>query len=64
MPDRTATFAKPLTAALKTTLAQRIEELRTRKPVDINHGEALLLQGMAAASLRKQSITPGKIDLD
>ncbi len=64
MPDRTATFAKPLTAARKSTLDQRIEELRARQPADINHGEALLLQGIAAASLRKQHISRGKIDLD
>ncbi len=64
MSDRSATFTKPLTPARKSTLDQRIEELRERKPVDINHGEALLLQGIAAASLRKQHVSQGKIDLD
>ncbi|MEX0307656.1 MAG: hypothetical protein AB3N12_09745 [Ruegeria sp.] len=64
MSGRTATFAKPLTAARKSTLDQRIEEIRTREPVDINHGEALLLQGIATASLRQQRITQDKIDLD
>lgn len=43
---------------------QRIEELRARKPVDINHGDALLLQGIASASLREQRIVPDRIDLD
>ncbi|WP_010440232.1 hypothetical protein [Ruegeria conchae] len=43
---------------------QRIEELRVREPVDINHGEAILFQGIATASLKKQRIAQGKIDLD
>ncbi|KIC42800.1 hypothetical protein RA27_05520 [Ruegeria sp. ANG-R] len=64
MSDRSATFAKPLTAARKTTLDQRIEELRAREPVDINHGEAILLQGIATASLRKQRIAQDKITLN
>ncbi|WP_299946178.1 hypothetical protein [uncultured Ruegeria sp.] len=62
--DRTATIAKPLSATRKSTLDQRIEELRMRGPVYINHGEAILLQGTAAASLRKQCIAQAKIDLD
>ncbi len=64
MPDRTAIIIKPISADRKTTLDQRIEELRAREPVDINHGEAILFQGIATASLKKQRIAQGKIDLD
>lgn len=64
MSDRSATRPPQLTGTRNTTLDQRIEELRARKPVDINHGEALLLQGIAAASLREQRLAQGKIDLD
>ncbi|SDW39156.1 hypothetical protein SAMN05444358_101700 [Ruegeria halocynthiae] len=64
MTDRTATFTNSPMAARKSTLDQRIKELRAREPVDINHGEALLLQGIATASLRKQLIAQRKIDLD
>ncbi|EEE36680.1 hypothetical protein RKLH11_513 [Rhodobacteraceae bacterium KLH11] len=63
MPDQTALFVRPATVTRKVTLDQRIEELRARKPADLNHGEALLLQGMAMASLRKQCIAQDKIDL-
>jgi len=36
------------------SLNQRIADLQARKPEYINHGEALLLQSTAAASLREQ----------
>ncbi len=45
-------------------LAQRVEALRNRPPADLGHGEALMLQGMAAASLRPQRITGDRIRLD
>ncbi|NVO55328.1 hypothetical protein HW561_05940 [Rhodobacteraceae bacterium B1Z28] len=45
-------------------LERRIAELRAKKPVDLNHGEALLLQGMAAASLREQRLTEDRIALE
>ncbi|WP_108858581.1 hypothetical protein [Ruegeria sp. Alg231-54] len=60
-------FLKPVhTSKLKKPLAlsQRIEELRARPPEYINHGEALLLQGIAAASLREQVLTEDRISLD
>ncbi len=41
----------------------RIAELRERKPVDLNHGEGLMLQGIAAASLREQRLA-GQIVLE
>lgn len=46
------------------SLDQRIAELRVRKPIDLNHGEALLLQGMATASLREQRLAGDQIALD
>ena len=46
------------------SMEQRIEELRNKPATYINHGEALMLQGMAAASLRPQRIVEGKIALD
>ncbi len=64
MSGRSATFVHPLVGDLKDRLDQRIDELRTRKPADLNHGQALLLQGVAAASLREQRIVAGQIDLD
>lgn len=48
----------------RSTLDQRIDELRSRPAAYLNHGEALLLQGMAAASLRPQQIVGEKITLD
>ncbi|MBO9435957.1 hypothetical protein J7394_17180 [Ruegeria sp. R13_0] len=42
---------------------QRIAELRDRKPIDLNHGEGLMLQGIAAASLREQRLA-GQIVLE
>ncbi|MEM7088116.1 MAG: hypothetical protein AAF496_00950 [Pseudomonadota bacterium] len=48
---------KPTDArARPVALTQRIDELRTRPPVDLNRGEALLLQGMAVASFREQRL--------
>ncbi len=41
---------------------QRIEELRSRKPTDISHGDALLLQGLAVASFREQRLPELKPD--
>lgn len=64
MSERSATSAPSLNTARKATLDQRIEELRAREPVDLNHGEALLLQGIAKASLREQQLAQGRIDLD
>ncbi|WP_170424658.1 hypothetical protein [Ruegeria arenilitoris] len=60
-------FLKPVhTSQLKRPLAvsQRVEELRARPPQYINHGEALLLQGIAVASLREQVLTEDRISLD
>ncbi len=63
MPKRPATDIQPLTRVGKTTLDQRIEELRTREPLDISRGQALLLQGIATSSLREQRLSGNKIDL-
>ncbi|WP_170463594.1 hypothetical protein [Ruegeria arenilitoris] len=60
-------FLKPVhTSQLKRPLAvsQRVEELRARPPQFINHGEALLLQGIAVASLREQVLAEDRISLD
>ncbi|MBO9445008.1 hypothetical protein [Ruegeria sp. R14_0] len=60
-------FLKPVhTSQMKRPLAvcQRVEELRARPPQYINHGEALLLQGIAVASLREQVLTEDRISLD
>jgi hypothetical protein len=46
------------------TLAQRIEELRNREPVYVSHGDTLMLQGMAATSLREQRLTGNRIRLE
>jgi len=46
------------------SMDQRIAELRLRRPVDLSHGEALLLQGMATASLREQRLCEDRIALD
>ncbi|WP_170608673.1 hypothetical protein [Ruegeria arenilitoris] len=48
----------------KDSLDKRIAKLRAKKPVDLNHGEALLLQGIASSSLREQRIAAGKVHLD
>ncbi|MGV6804539.1 MAG: hypothetical protein ACWA49_10060 [Ruegeria sp.] len=48
----------------RTSLDRRIEELRNRPATYLNHGEALMLQGMATASLRQQKIVGNKIALD
>lgn len=45
------------------SLEQRIAQLRDRKPIDLNHGEGLMLQGIATASLREQRLV-GQITLD
>ncbi|MCG7518228.1 hypothetical protein [Ruegeria sp. Ofav3-42] len=60
-------FLKPVhTSQLKRPLAlsQRVEELRAKPPEYINHGEALLLQGIAAASLREQVLAGDRSWLD
>ncbi len=64
MPERFSTNVQPLVGPRKDRLDQRIEELRARKPVDLNHGEALLLQGIASASLRKQCIARATLNWD
>ncbi len=46
------------------SLAQRIEELRNREPVYVTHGDTLMLQGMAATSLREQRLSGNLIRLD
>lgn len=46
------------------SLAQRIEELRRREPVYLTHGDTLMLQGMAATSLREQRLSGNRIRLD
>ena len=45
------------------SLEQRIAQLREQKPVDVNHGEGLMLQGIATASLREQRLS-GQISLE
>lgn len=55
---------QPLVKAKPVSLEIRIAELRDRKPVDLNHGEGLLLQGIAAASLREQRLTGDQIALE
>ncbi len=40
---------------------QRVADLQARKPEYINHGQALLLQQTAAASLREQFLTGDRI---
>lgn len=60
-------FLKPVhTSQLKRPLAlsQRVEELRAKPPEYINHGEALLLQGIASASLREQVLAGDRSWLD
>ncbi|MDA7963255.1 hypothetical protein [Ruegeria sp.] len=64
MSLRFPTKIKPLAGLRKTTLDQRIAELRSKKTTYVSHGEALLIQGTATASLRKQRIIDGKFDLD
>ena len=64
MPQRYSTTVQLPVGCQKTSLDQRIAELRAKKPVYVNHGEALLLQGVANASLREQRIIDGKFDLD
>lgn len=54
---------QPASRGRQVSLDQRIAELRDRKPVDLNHGEGLMLQGIAAASLREQRLT-GEIALE
>ena len=54
---------QPASRGRQVSLDLRIEELRNRKPVDLNHGEGLMLQGIAAASLREQRLT-GEIALE
>lgn len=64
MPERFATTIQPLAGPRKASLDQRIEELRARQPIDLNHGEALMLQGIASASLREQRITSDRLNWD
>ncbi|WP_171129581.1 MULTISPECIES: hypothetical protein [unclassified Ruegeria] len=64
MLKRAATFVEPRLGRRKKTMEARIEELRNRAPTDINHGQALMLQGMANASLRAQTLSSNKIQLD
>ncbi|WP_170760037.1 hypothetical protein [Ruegeria lacuscaerulensis] len=45
------------------SLTQRIADLQARKPEYINHGQALLLQRTAAASLREQVLADDRISL-
>ena len=44
-------------------LQQRIDELRERQPVDLCHGESLMLQGLAQASFREQRLATDQIAL-
>ncbi|GAA6158059.1 MULTISPECIES: hypothetical protein [Ruegeria] len=57
-PVHTSQLQRPL------SLSQRIEDLRTRKPEYLNHGEALLMQGIATASLRQQVLAGDFISLE
>ncbi len=57
-PVRISQLQRPL------SMSQRLEDLRTRKPQYLNHGEALLLQGIAAASLREQVLTEERVSLE
>ena len=50
-PVHTSQLQNPL------SVGQRIADLQARKPEYVNHGEALLLQRTAAASLREQFLT-------
>ncbi|WP_298934965.1 hypothetical protein [uncultured Ruegeria sp.] len=52
------------TTKQKVSLDQRIAELRDRKPVDLNHGEALLLQGIATASWREPRLAKDHFALE
>lgn len=53
----------PITRGQWVSLEQRIAQLREKKPVDLNHGEGLMLQGIATASLREQQLA-GQISLE
>ncbi|WP_170481962.1 hypothetical protein [Ruegeria arenilitoris] len=64
MPKRFSTKTQPLVGPRKDSLDKRIAKLRAKKPIDLNHGEALLLQGIASSSLREQRIAAGKFHLD
>lgn len=64
MSLRFPTKTKPIAGPRKATLDQRIAELRVKQTTYINHGEALLLQGTATASLREQRLVDGKFDLE
>lgn len=57
-PVHTSQLQRPL------SLNQRIADLQARKPEYINHGEALLLQRTAAASLREQVLPDDHISFD
>jgi len=59
-----ATKPEKATMPRDPALARRIENLRNRPTDYIGHGEALLLQGIATASLRAQHIAGTKITLD
>lgn len=56
-PVHTSQLQSPL------ALSQRIADLQARKPEYINHGQALLIQRTAAASLREQFLTVDRISL-
>ena len=51
MSDKPAQRSQPQNPL---SLGQRIADLRAKKPEYINHGEAVLMQQAAAASLREQ----------
>nr|WP_170614969.1 hypothetical protein [uncultured Ruegeria sp.] len=61
MPEQPAPEPK---RTRRVTIDQRIAELQARPPVYINHGEALLIQGMATASFREQRLSGNRILLD
>lgn len=63
MSDPNAITPERKSDVLKSTLDQRIADLRDRKPRYVNHGETLLLQGIASASFRAQRLTGDKIEL-
>lgn len=64
MSKRFPTQAQPVKGPRKLTLDNRISQLRAKKPSYISRGEELLLQGVAASSLRAQRILDGKFNLD
>ncbi|MCA0906676.1 hypothetical protein LCM27_09740 [Ruegeria marisrubri] len=61
--SREATMRK-MPGSSPVSLAQRIEDLRNREPSYVTHGDTLMLQGMAATSLREQRLSGNLIRLD